>query len=103
MSWCLSSLRKKYLLHESADATMLLQGKLVPLKKCDVVLFETENARSGKKWHSRPLSRAALISNDVEIENLFTRIFSNSWADIISIPLYNIWYKMSNSGRIWGW
>lgn len=77
------SFRKKYLLQESADATILLDGKLVPLKKYDAFALETENARSGRNSHVSPFARAALISSDVEIENLLTRIFSSSCADII--------------------
>jgi len=40
-------------------------------------------ARSGSGSNCKPFSFAALIISDVEIENLGTRIFSNSCADII--------------------
>lgn len=49
MFFSLRSLRKKYLLQDSLAATVLLQGRLVPLKKWEILPFEMSTTFSGKK------------------------------------------------------
>ena len=44
-----SSRRRKYLLQARLAATTLLQGMLVPLKKCDFFPFDISTTFSGRK------------------------------------------------------